>query len=101
MTYFTSTGDTTLIARRGYGSQPPTGLAGVLDTIGNFVKSGASAALDVFSSGQQAAGQAAAYKDIAAQQAALAAQRSGTPSWIMPVAVVGGLGLVAYMVMGR
>lgn len=88
-----------LVERRGYGPSP-TGLAGVLDTIGSFVKDGFSAAVDVVKSSQQQAGAAAAYKDIASQQAALAAQRqAGMPSWILPVALVGGAGLIALVVL--
>lgn len=91
MSYF-ATGNTTLIARRGYGPTP-TGLDGVLDSIGNFVKSGVSSALDFYKSSQQTAGQAQAYQSIAQQQAA-AAQGSRTPGWVAPVAI-GGVALVA------
>ena len=101
MSYFTGfAGDFppgAIIARRGYGPTP-TGLGGVLDTIGSFVKDGVSAAVDFYKTGQQQAGQAAAYKDIATQQAALAAQRqqaAGMPGWVMPVALLGGAGLIA------
>jgi hypothetical protein len=86
MSYFTATG-TTLVARRGYGTTP-TGLDGVLDTIGNFVKTGVSSAVDIFKSGQQAQGQAQAYANIAAQQAA--AQGNRVPGWVIPVVVGGG-----------
>jgi len=96
MSYFTSTGSTELIARRGYGGQTPTGLGGVLDTIGNFVKSGVSGAVEVLKSGQQAQGQAQAYADIARQQAA-----GRTPAWVAPVAI-GGAALVAgVLLLGR
>jgi hypothetical protein len=99
MSYFQPTG-TTLIARRGYGGPTPTGLDGVLDKIGDFVKNGVSAAVNVYTSGQQAAGQAAAYQSIAQQQAALAAQ-SRTPGWVMPVAIGGAALAVGAFVLSR
>lgn len=93
MSYFQPTnGPTELIARRGYGGMTPTG--GVLDKIGDFIKSGAKAAISVYSSGQQSAGQAQAYQQIAAQQQAALQQRSGMPGWVVPVAV-GGVAVVA------
>jgi LPXTG-motif cell wall-anchored protein len=85
-----STDNTTLIARRGYGGTTPTGLGGVLDSIGSFIKSGVSSAVDIYKSGQQSAGQAQAYQTIAQQQAA---QKAGMPSWVAPVAI-GGAALV-------
>jgi len=87
-------GPTELIARRGYGGPTPTGLDGVLDKIGDFVKSGVKAAVSVYSSGQQSAGQAQAYQQIAAQQQAALQQRAGMPGWVVPVAV-GGVAVVA------
>ncbi|MCC7024559.1 MAG: hypothetical protein IT338_17160 [Thermomicrobiales bacterium] len=95
MSYFQPTnGPTELIARRGYGGPTPTGLDGVLDKIGDFIKSGAKAAVSVYSSGQQSAGQAQAYQQIAAQQQAALQQRGGMPGWVVPVAV-GGVAVVA------
>ena len=101
MPYFSPTGNTTLIARRGYG-RTPTGLGGVVDQIGGFVKSGASAALSVYSSGQQAAGQAAAYRDIAQQQAQAAANAAsgGLPGWAVPVGLAAA-GLAAVVIFTR
>lgn len=92
MSNYFSTGDTPpiLIARRGYGGQVPTGLGGVLDTIGDFAKNAASSVLSIYSSGQQAQGQAQAYAQMAAQQ-----QQSQTPGWVLPVAAVAGVGVLA------
>lgn len=99
MSYFETTGDDTiLIARRGYGGKT-TGLDGVLDSIGSFLKDGVKAAVNVYSSGQQSAGQAQAYRDIAQQQAL--AQQSRTPGWVMPVAVLGVGGVLAAVLLTR
>lgn len=81
---------TTLIARDGYG---PT--SGVLDKIGDFLKSAGKGALSVYGSAQQSAGQAAAYQQIATQATA----RPAMPSWVMPVALVGGVAVIAMLVM--
>jgi len=96
MSYFTPTG-TTLIARRGYGGATPTGLDGVLDKIGSFLKGGASAAIDVFKSSQQNAGAAAAYQQIAMQQQV----PSGPPSWLAPVAIGAGALVVGAIVLSK
>lgn len=98
MSYFTSAGDT-LVSRRGYGGPTPTGLSGVLETIGGFVKDGVSAAVDIYNSGQKAAGGQAALQQVVAQQQP--APRSGMPTWVMPAAVLGGAGLLAFVVLNK
>lgn len=82
---------TTLIARAGYGNPQP--MAGVLDKIGDFLKGAGTGALNYYNQSQQTKGQA----DLLAAQAA---QRSSTPSWLLPAAIVGG-GLVLVMLMRR
>jgi hypothetical protein len=97
MSYFTATG-TTLIARRGYGGSVPTGLGGILDKVGDFLKGGATTAIDVFKSSQQNAGAAAAYQQVAMQQAA---QQRGTPGWVMPVAIGGAAVALGAVLLSR
>lgn len=91
MSYF-PTGDT-IIAREGYSGYAPQG--GVLDTIGNLVKSGAGAVVDLYGSAQKSAGEAAAYKDVAAQKTS-----GGLPSWVLP-AGIGVVGLAAVVLIAR
>lgn len=93
MSYF-DIGATELVARRGYSDMG--GLSDVLSKIGGAIKGGAGAALDFYGQTQQQAGAAAALQQQAAGQ-----RPSGTPSWVMPVVAIGGIGLVAYMLMGR
>ncbi len=92
---------TTLISRRGYGGPTPTGLGGILDTIGSFVKDGVSAAVDVYKSGQQAAGGQAALQTALQQQAAAQARPAGMPTWVLPVALVGGAGVLALVLLKK
>lgn len=93
MGYF-DIGNTELIARRGYSDMG--GISDVLTKIGSAIKGGAGAALDFYGQTQQQAGAATAL-----QAQAMAQQRGGTPSWVLPVVAIGGVGLVAYMLMGR
>ncbi len=94
MSYFPS-GETELIAREGYGD---------LGLSMSDIKSGASGvlkgALDFYGQSQRTAGQAAAYEEMARQQAAAAAQRPATPGWVLPVALGGGA-LVLFLALRR
>lgn len=86
-----------LIARQGYSGVG--GVGDVLSKIGGVIKDGAAGALDFYGKQQQAAGQLSVYQQQAAAQAA--AGGGGLPSWVLPVAAVGGVGLIAVMMMGR
>lgn len=93
MSYF-DIGATELIARRGYSDMG--GVKDVLTKVGSAIKGGAGMVVDFYGQTQQQAGAASAL-----QAQAMAQQRGGTPSWVMPVIAIGGLGLVGYMVLGR
>jgi len=67
---------------------------GFLSSIGSGIKSIFGGALNVYGSAKTAEGQSAAYQQM------LAAQRSQTPSWVMPV-VIGGAGIAAVLLITR
>lgn len=79
-----------LIARRGYGGngrrlngRPQA--VGFLDTIKEF----GGKVLNLYGETKAATGREEAYKEVLAAQ--MAQQKAATPSWVMPVLVVGGL----------
>lgn len=94
MSYF-ETGSTQLIARSGYAGVD--GFTDALKKLGSALKSGAGSALNFYGQQQQQAGQIQAYQ----QQAAARGTGGGLPGWVMPVAVVGGLGLLALVLLKR
>jgi hypothetical protein len=78
-----------LIARRGYNDQGSLGgIEDILSSIGSAVKSVGTGALSVIGGKSQSEGEAAAYAELAKQQAA-ANQQSAMPSWVLPAAAVG------------
>ena len=87
MSYY---GNTVLVSRRGYGSsrRPPNGgpqAVGFLDVIKEF----GSKVLNLYGETKAATGREEAYKEVLAAQ--MAQQKAGTPEWVMPVLIVGGL----------
>lgn len=94
MSYF-ETGSTQLIARSSYAGVD--GFTDALKKLGSALKSGASSALNFYGNQQQQAGQIQAYQ----QQAAARAGGGGMPGWVMPVAIVGGVGLLALVLLKR
>jgi len=72
-----------LIARQGYG-----GVGGLLDDIVGGVKKVGSAGYDLLTGTAKAQGEAAAYQQMAQQNA------GGIPGWVLPV-TLGGVGLFA------
>ena len=97
MSYFTAQDGVTLISRKGYGGGAMSGLSGVLDTIGDFLSGAAKSAVSIYNANQQQQGATAALQTALKNQSAA----SKVPSWVMPVAVVGGLGLVAAVVLKK
>lgn len=95
MSYFDlgNTRPTQLVARQGYGA-----VDGILSTIGGAIKDAAKGALSIYGDSKTAAGQAQAATTIATA-AVQQPQRGGMPAWLLPVAAVGGLGLVALLVL--
>ena len=90
-----------LIAREGYaglgaapGATEPTKEPSTFSKVTGLVTD----ALNIYSGQQKSAGELKAYQTIAQQQAAARAG-SGMPSWLLPVLVVGGLGVVALVVL--
>ncbi len=86
---------TILVARRGYsdlgeGEEPST-----IDKIGDFLKGVGTGAINVYGASKQSAGAAEAYKEIALRQ-----QAAASSSWV-PYAVIGGVGLVAVLLLTR
>lgn len=86
---------TELIARRGYSDVG--GVGDVLSKIGDTLKAGAGAALDFYGQQQQQTGQLQVYQQQQAAAAA-AARGGGMPSWALPAAI-GGVGLVAVVLL--
>lgn len=86
---------TELAARGGYSAAD--GFGDVLSKIGSVIKTGAGAALDLYGQQQQQTGQLTAYQQQQAAAAAAAAG-GGMPSWVVPAAI-GGVGLVAVVLM--
>lgn len=84
---------TQLVARQGYGA-----VDGILSTIGGALKDAAKGVISIYGDSKTAAGQAQAATTIATAAVQQPA-RSGMPSWVLPVAAVGGLGLVALLVL--
>ncbi len=111
---------TTLIARDGYGGnytaagaddymlapgarlyvgphgRPVESLGGVLDKIGSFVKGAGSGALDFYKQSLENKGAANALQAQQAQQGG-----GGMPSWVLPVALVAGVGVVALVLLKK
>lgn len=85
-----------LIARRGYSDQ---GGIDALSSIGSAVKSVVTGTLNVFGGKAQSEGEAAAYAELAKQQAAQQ-QQSSVPSWGMPAAAV-GVGVLLLVLLKR
>lgn len=81
-------------AASGAGAQPTPADPSTLSKIGGYLKD----AFNIYSGQQQQAGQLQAYQTIAQQQAAARAG-AGLPAWVLPVAVVGGLGVVALVLL--
>lgn len=91
-----------LVARPGYSDV--AGIGDVLSKIGSVVAGGAGAALDFYGKQQQQQGQLTAYQQQQAAAAAAAAGGGtvgGMPSWVLPAAAIGGVGLLAVLVMGK
>lgn len=80
---YKSTGNVQLVARQAY-----NGLDGVWGSIKDIGSGAAKGALDFYGSTQQAKGREEAYK---AQLAAQQARGGGTPSWLLPAAIGGGV----------
>jgi hypothetical protein len=99
MSYFDIGADEQLIARSGYAGVD--GLTDYLPTwsqVTGAVKSGAGAVLNAYGQQQQQAGASQAYQQVAMQAAA---GRSGMPEWILPVAAIGGVGVVAFLLLKK
>lgn len=106
MSYFDVGAADQLIARRGYAGTEPDGLGGLFDTIGSIFKAGGQAALDVYGESQRNKGQAQAAKQIAKAQAAAQvapteSSGGGMPSWVLPVAGIAAVGVVALVVLKK
>jgi len=95
MSYFDLGNNTRLIARQGYGATG--GLWDTLKSIGGGAKDLGKGALSLYGEGKTSAGQAQASQAIAT--AAMQQPQSSTPAWLLPVAAIGGLALVAMLVL--
>jgi hypothetical protein len=92
-------GNTLLIARPGYGSAgPPKTGYGVANQPGmgafDWLKDLGSKVLSFYGETKASAGREEAYKDILKSGQP---QASMTPPWLLPAAVLGGIGLFIYM----
>jgi hypothetical protein len=98
MAYF----DTNLIARRGYGGRPMSGMGGFLDDLISGAKSAAGSALDFYGKTEQQAGANAALSAQNTQlTAALAAQQNAGGISTTTLMLIGGVGLAAVLLLRK